>query len=263
MLNSNPVKYISNYKYFLNNQYYILSELKKNIKSHIRIKSNILNKENLYDALNNKGEILIIQSDDFIGNNNIIGENEKGESIEILFEDLINMIRTKEINYKVIILCFLNSYSLKKYFDENNILYKYLIHFENINFSRNNIMKQYNKICIKFIIDFIKQSANNDDIKEVFEVSKNEFNKNIKKIINEFEENVILTVNVRNDLKIKYHKEIEERKIYLYNPLPKLDNIDFEGNDFQDYSLDVYNLIRDINYENNKIFYCDKTNKSL
>ena len=43
MLNSNPLKNISNNAYFLNNQYYILNKLKKDINKHIRIKSYILN----------------------------------------------------------------------------------------------------------------------------------------------------------------------------------------------------------------------------
>ena len=51
MLNSNSLETISNYNFPLNNQYHILNELKKNINTHIRIKSHILNKENLYDAL--------------------------------------------------------------------------------------------------------------------------------------------------------------------------------------------------------------------
>ena len=61
MLNSNPLKTISNKDNILNNQYYILTELKKSINSHIRLKSLILNEDNLNYALNRKGEILIIQ----------------------------------------------------------------------------------------------------------------------------------------------------------------------------------------------------------
>ena len=35
MLNSNPLKNLNNYDYYPNNQYYILNELKQNIKSYI------------------------------------------------------------------------------------------------------------------------------------------------------------------------------------------------------------------------------------
>ena len=79
MLNSNPLIKKSENVYFPNNQYYILSEL-KNIESNIRIKSNILNKENLKKALNGQGEILIIQSDPY-EEGYITLESKKGESI--------------------------------------------------------------------------------------------------------------------------------------------------------------------------------------
>ena len=80
MLNSNPIKNDSNNIYSLNNQYYILDKLNKDINEHIRLKSYVLNYENLSKALNEKGEILIIQSDDFTDNGEIICETINGES---------------------------------------------------------------------------------------------------------------------------------------------------------------------------------------
>ena len=60
MLSSNPLNIKPNKFYSSNNQYYILNELKNNINSHIRIKFDILNIDNLNSALKRKGEILII-----------------------------------------------------------------------------------------------------------------------------------------------------------------------------------------------------------
>ena len=264
MLNSNPLNYKSKKPYNLNNQYNILNELKKSIKSHIRIKSDILNKENLKESLNKKGEILIIQSDDFEENNDgIIGESEKGESFIISFKDLINMIEGNEINYKVIILCFPNSSSLKEYFDKNNISYKYLISFDYLDFSKYKIKKRYNRICIQFIINFIKNSINNNNIKILFEICEMQFIELIQEIDNnlQLKNNLILSKKTNKDLKIEYHKEIEENKIYLYEPLPNLENIDLIGKYSKDCSKYVFDLIGEINYKNNKIFHCDKSDK--
>ena len=53
--------------------------MKKDINKHIRIKSYILNAENLSKAFNDKGEILIIQSDDFTDNGEIVCESKNGK----------------------------------------------------------------------------------------------------------------------------------------------------------------------------------------
>jgi hypothetical protein len=105
MLNSNPLKNKSNLFYPPNNQYFILNELKQSIKSYIRIKSNILNRENLNNALSEKGKILIIQSDDFTENGDIVCENENGESDILLANDFIKILKSsKEIKYQILIL---------------------------------------------------------------------------------------------------------------------------------------------------------------
>ena len=268
MLNSNPLINISNYSYSLNNQYFILNELNSKINRHIRIDTKILNNENLKEALNKKGEILIIQSDDFMEEENnkcIICESEKGKSYKLYFEDLIKIIKNKEINFKIIILCFPKSYLLKEYFDDKNILYSYIIFFDNIDFSKKDIMNKYNNICIQFVIDFIKYSVENDNVENIFNLSKIQFTKNINelksKLIND--NNIKLVKKNQNVSKIEYHREINENKIYLYNPLPQIDNINILENVPIDYSLKVFNLIEKINKEKNAIFYCDKSNKSI
>ena len=68
-----------------------------------------MNEENLEEALNGKGEILIIQSDAFIEIDNIVCESENGHSYLLSFEKIANMIKEKILKYKAIILCFPNS----------------------------------------------------------------------------------------------------------------------------------------------------------
>ena len=103
MLNSNPIKNDSNSIYSLNNQYFILNKLKKDINVHIRLKSYVLNDENLSKALKEKGEILIIQSDDFTDNGEIVCETKNGESKLLQMNNLLNILKNKRIDYKVII----------------------------------------------------------------------------------------------------------------------------------------------------------------
>ena len=103
MLNSNPIKNDSNNIYSLNNQYYILDKLNKDINEHIRLKSYILNYENLSKALNEKGEILIIQSDDFTDNGEIVCETKNGESKLLQMNNLLKILKNKRIDYKLII----------------------------------------------------------------------------------------------------------------------------------------------------------------
>ena len=132
MLNSNSIKNISNNNYSLNNQYYILDKLSRDINKHIRIKSYVLNNDNLSKALNEKGEILIIQSDDYTFNGEIVYESKNGESEILKLDNLISITKNKKINYKIIILCFQNSNKIKDYF--NNCPYVISFnYFNNLN----------------------------------------------------------------------------------------------------------------------------------
>ena len=266
MLNSNSLKNFSNIIYPLNNQYYILSEIKKDIlektiKTNIAIKYNILNQNNLADSLNEKGEILIIQTDDCTKNGDLICESENGESYKLPIKDFITIFKNKEINYKIIILCFPNSCLLKRHFDENSINYKYLITFEKIDNFSPEILEKYNKMSIQFILDFIiKISVNdNDNIENIFnKVAGMKYKLKCEKNEKLYKENKI-------SQKIELHNEIKGIGVYLYDPLLKLDNIDYIDNDdnfdYKEYSSEVCDLIEILNYRNNKIFFCEQKEK--
>ena len=244
MLNSNPIKNISkDFSNILNTQYYILKQLKREIQSHIRIKSNILNEANLYQALNEeKGEILIIQSDDYIKSSDIICESAKGESRIIIKEKLINNLKNNQINFKVIILCFPNSSSFKDYLQKNNVKYQYIITFENYNNYSYELIRDFNKISIQFIIDFIRYSVYfSNNIENIFKALKISYKNNNEskyfkitfgKHFDLCQKNIILP-------KINYHKEIEENELYLYDSLLGIDEIDTINNNIYNYSKNI------------------------
>ena len=269
ILNSNPLK--NNFGYINcrhNNQYYILNQIQNSINSFIKIKSNILNRENLDLALNRKGEILIIQTDDFTENGDIVCENDNGESEIISTTEIFN--NHDFINYKVIILCFPKSSKLIDFFNRK-IDYNYLITFEDFNYSFNDvhIMKKYNKIMAQFIIDFIKLSAeknnqNNDIEEDIFLQAKNNFIKEINKDI--ISENyIILSKNPNKEipnLKIIFSEGITDNQVFLYDSLIKLDDNKFEFiNEYCDYTQEIHELVVKINNENRLIINCNKSNK--
>ena len=274
MLNSNPLKTKNNYFFPLNNQYYILNKLKKNLNSNIRIKSKILNIDNLKEALNEKGKILIIQSDEFTNDGDIVCECENGKSSILKKEDFYELIKNKKnFFYDLIILCFPKSSRLKEYLNLNlNFINNYFwITFEyfddtNIN---NHIMKELNTINIQFLIDFIKYSIiyNGDKITSIFELAKKNFLDEIKlkKIDISCKEYIILSKQKsNNDLRIEYKLEEKENEIYLYENLPDLNISEIDYNfDYQDYSSQIYDLIEYLKSENKIIFYCDVNSKKF
>ena len=275
MLNSNPIKnqfgLISSGIYaYLNNQYYILKKIKDDmndeIKSCIRIKSDILNAKNLIDALNKKGEILVIQSDDFTDYGDIVLESDKGISKLLKKEDFINFIKLSpdKIEFKVIIFCFNNSSKFVKCLDEIDykIDYKYLIYFEyfdSLNIKSKSLIK-YNKLCVDFIIDFIKISSIYSDIFKIFKKAKNKFLKNKENIslydipCNDF---IFLKSKKENFYEeIKYNQQSEE--IFLYDPIPDLvDNYKYY-NCFQE----MENIIAELETKRYSILLCCKRKKN-
>ena len=228
MLNSNPIRNYCSALHsgifaYMNNQYYILKKLNEKIKSNIKIKSIVLNKENLVKSFDNEGKILIIQSDDFTENGEIMLESDVGESQLLPIEELSKIIPIK-IKYKVVILCFINSSKLVKLFEDK---VEYLITFDNINlfnFEYNSLFK-YNELSIEFIINFIEKLTQKNVI--------NSFNDSYQLFIKGFENNEKITQNnyitltKKSDLnkpifEINKFSYIKNEKIDLFYPLLNL-----------------------------------------
>ena len=195
MLNSNPLNngysILSNGIYaYPNNQYYILEKLreieKNDMNSHIRLKTYILNKQNLIDALKKQPEVLIIQSDDFNENGDIMMESDEGISEKLTIEEFIEII--EDSNFKIVLLSFINSSKLfNSIKDKVNIEnYEYLIYVKNIenidSLSQTKLM-QINKDSIKSIIKLIssynERDRDNSYIKgidkNIFEIYNSDF----------------------------------------------------------------------------------------
>ena len=264
MLNSNPLKDLTNnYVHNLNNQYDILNKLKQTIKSHIRIKYNILNEKNLFQALNEeKGEILIIQSDNYTNGNDIIFESNQGECYIFPIENIIKNLKNKIINYKLIILCFPNSFLFKHYLD-NNFNYQYLISFESLGNYSSTMIENFNKISSQFLLDFIENTSyNTNNIENICNNFENLYLnkwKNINIKFNWKKHRNLKEKNIRIKYHKEYHKDIIDKEIYLYDPLFNIDNID-NKNSYD--PREVYELIEKLDYEDIEIFHCNKSNKN-
>ena len=257
ILNSNPLTnyygIISNGIFtYQNNQYYLLEKINKKIKMDIKIESNLLNKENLNKALNKEGEILIIQSDDYTENGEIMLESNKGESEKLLIEEMKSLLPVK-IKYKIVILCFINSGKLKQYFEDK---VQYLITFDYIdcfNFKSKFIFK-YNQLSIDFLVDFIEKTNDtsekkSNNIEFSFKQAKELFAKRLKDY--NIKSNLISLWN-ESGLKgnIKYNNSKIHEKIVLNPPLLYLpENIPR----CKDYSNEILELI-DIIISGNKQF---------
>jgi len=163
-------------------------------------------------------------------------------------------------------LCFPNSHKIKKYF--NN--YTYIITFKyisNLNFKQN-LLKELNKASIEFIIDFIKNITKekfNSKILNIFESSELKFLENIKSLSKEtnFKNYIILSYNKENQnlyLKIDHLNKINDKEIFLYEPFIKF-NTKIKEEEIQNYSSQIYNIIKQIKKENKIIYYNDKSKK--
>ena len=274
MLNANPIKnrfsLLSNGIYsILNNQYHILKQLSddkkkdknKEIESYIRIKSNILNFDNLKLALNKKGEILILQSDDFSDNGDLFLEIKEGESELLPRNCLLELLqKKKDIEYKVIILCFNNSSKLMETIINDSIINcEYIISFEYFheNYVNKKTLIEYNKLCIEFIIDFIKISSKYNNIVNIFEKAKNKFLENKNNKCNQNldvipgREFIYLTKNKKDSVnQIEYNQEKSE--VYLYEELP----IIYDNYENKSYFFEMNDIINEINTNGYKIKYC-------
>ena len=271
MLNSNPFIKKENFSVlhnsiwaYHNNQYYILQKISSNLKRDIRIKSIVLNVKNLSSALQEKGKILIIQSDDFNEDGEIVLETDIGEGEPLSNKNLKDII-PKKINYEVVILCFIKSEKLVDLFKGN---VRYLITFNDINIEDVDLdlLLKYNELSIDFIIHFIKNSTESNIIKsfeeslQTFKTGLDNFQNGKIELINKnsnyitlhiFEEDMSRS-SIIFPKKEKYiEKGIEKvGKIMYTYPLLQIPSADLHINFFTD---DILHLIRLILSPNKQI----------
>ena len=279
MLNANPLNngfcLLSsgiNAKY--NNQYYIMDALnekgrRNQIESNIRMMPYILNKKNLKEALEKDGEILIIQSDDYTEEGDIILESDDGISKKLNKEEFNSLFsnESKKIHFKVILLCFFNSY---KYIDiiKNKINFEYLVYFEEFKhfFNVDNaFLKAYNQHMVEMIIEIVS-SYKEDNIYNIIVTATQNFNKSFQTIFY-FPKCCFIKNDKNSILEIK---EINPNNngIFFFSPflnLPTSFNIQKEQkyDVLNNYSNEILKLIYEIKIYKQKECYCNITNKDI
>ena len=163
-----------------NSYYYIIKSFSNKISKKIRIKHVLLTKQNLLNILQTNGEILIIYSDDFTLNGDIVLENEEGNS-EILTINEFNQLlikSVKKISYKVIILAFHNSCEVNSLFVNYNI--PFIISFEKFELVMNEFTNctyiSYNMLRTDFVVSFIENCViYNDTVENAFDKARKQF----------------------------------------------------------------------------------------
>ena len=300
---SNFTLYNNNIQASHNNQYYLMDKISKRkdkdaINSNLIIKNRVLNEENLREAFSGRGKILIIQSDDFNENGDILLESHIGKSYSLshkYFEKI------NKINYDILILCYINSGKClletnKKSDDEiqkksrkksdkqeNEKCYnlknkiKYLITFDDscsdifIDIGKE-LYLEYNRLSIDFLDHFI-YNVTKQDVQHAFEQAyntfKTAFNRFCKQKSNssEYEKLNYITLTVNTSRVKKIERIIEEngKRSIQFTPYPLLDDIPEKFSYFTKYSNDIHTIIKAImeNYEHNYIDLTHKKNKSI
>ena len=283
MLNANPLNngfsLLSSGIYAkLNNQYNILDTLNEmgkhnQIKSNIRMKSYILNKENLKEALKKDGEILIIQSDDYTEEGDIILESDDGISEKLSKKEFKSLFSNDNIiHFQIILLCFFNSKKYSNIFKneiKNKIHFKYLVYFEEFKHEiffdiDNAYLKTYNQHMIELIIEIIS-SYQEYNIDNIIKSSKENFNSKLQK--NEF--NVFPKCNfiINGDNSIIENQEINpnDNGIFFFSPFlnlptPVIIQKDIELNN---YATEIFAIINEIKNYKRKECYCYKFMKYI
>ena len=254
ILNSNPLINIYNvltsgiYAYH-NNHYYILQKIYEKINENITVKSKLLNKDNLLSDLNQKGRILIIQSDDFSENGEIILETDMGES-QVLPNDNLKKSLKEKIKYDVVILCFLNSIKLKNIFKDRT---QYLITFNEINYCEldYNTLLTYNELSIEFLINFITKTIEKnieDSFEESKEIFNNKFNNKLKKFKKFNNQNFIDLKkpeynNINKNIKYIKNKFYQKEKIFFYYPLL---NLNTNASRSSEYFYNILDIVKEV-----------------
>ena len=286
MLNSNPLNsgfsLLSTGIYARpNNHYYILkklSEIKKDkIESYIRIKSYILNKQNLIEALKKNAEILIIQSDDFTEKGDIMMESDMGISEKLTIQEFIKIVKSeKKIKFKIVILSFINSSklfeSIKKEI-ENIFRYDYLIYFDSIDCMgiKTKELTEYNKLSIELIIDLISCYKENiietmNDIQKLFDAKLKTIggkNQIFKLKIEDKKKSFLRLTSTSIESSINKPEIKHDKGIFFSDPLLELPftEISLKNDENSNYSRELYDIIMQIIEGNPQSFSCNKFQK--
>ena len=257
MLNSNPFTKKNNYSIlrysmwaYHNNQYNLLQKFAKKIKRNIRIKSIVLNEKNLIEAFKEKGKFLIIQSDDFNEEGEIHLETKYGEG-ESLSNNKLQEIIPDQLNYELVILCFIKSEKIKKYFEGK---VKYLITFNDINIEDidPDLLLPYNQLSIDFLIHFLINSIN-CNINQSFENSLKTF----KIGLENFKNNTIDLIDKKSDFitlniydidnkhinQKKYEEKVKKGEIIFVYPLLQIPVVDLHNKNYTGHILHLIKLI--------------------
>ena len=268
MLNANPLNngfsILTNGIHALpNNQYYILEKLKEKgnkMNGNIRIKSYILNEDNLKNVLKKKGEILIIQSDDFTINGDIIMESDEGISKKLDKNKFIKLIEnnSNKINFRFVILGFIYSSKLYDYI-KDKIDFEYLIYFETFDdfdtININNKYLKFNQLIVEFIINFVSSYKEN---------AIGNFRENFNKILvnNDLKNYVFLKLESKNINNTRFINKINNKGIFFSEPLLNLQKPEIIKNKEYKYdSNEMLKLIKKIKEGENLNFYCNKLMK--
>ena len=213
------------------------------------------------------GEILIIQSDDFTEDGNIVLESEEGISQKLHASKFLEMFNSKEkkiINYKIVILCFFNSSKFVEFLDKNKIQYENLIYFKKgedfDKYENNNKYFEFNKFCNEFIIYFISNYNNegdfntNNKIKDIINCFTNEHKEN-KKCFCKCEKKYGINLNIKL-------MNSNNKGIFFLDPLLYIQITNFPGNINDNYyDNEILEIIREIKDNNNIEIKCKKSTK--
>ena len=197
----------------LNTEVIIKEELLKfsnDTNPNLFIKFKDLNEDNLREAFSRKGKILIIQTNNFNKEGDILLDSGMGNNYS-LAKKYFNKI--SKINYEVLILCFINSGKLIKTF-KNKV--KYLITFDqNYKIIFNNkdnetLLLEYKRCSIDFLKNFISY-IEKCDIENAFENSYDIFKAKFKDVCNrkKFDKFNFITLTVNNQIKVKKCENIK------------------------------------------------------
>ena len=255
-----------------NNQYYLMDKInnRDDINTSLIIKYKVLNEDNLREAFSGKGKILIIQSDDFNKEGDILLESNIGESYSYSINNFNKIIK---INYDVLILCFVNS-SKSIEILKNKV--KYLITFNEIcDFIIEDLGDQsileYNKLSIDFLEHFIV-NITKENVQKAYERSYDTFKAsfknfckqktNIKKL--EKTEFINLTMNNQGRIKNNEYLLIEKGKgniQFIPYPLLTLFKISLKFSYNSDYYCEIYQIVKTIMDKLEKYYFDSSDSK--